>query len=138
MNKQLFQSKERVVAKVTLRVGQPPNITLVPPGHACDVSPQEAADLRARDFIEKDNVPECHEAVADGSGECSDNDVSPTTETSELINAVVDAIDDLEPGDFGKDGKPGVKALEKLLGEEVTACDRDQAWDKYQSLLNED
>ncbi|MFL0805524.1 MAG: hypothetical protein K6L81_17555 [Agarilytica sp.] len=136
MNKQLSQSKERVVAKVTLRVGQPPNITLVPPGQACEVSPEDAADLRARDFIEGREESECDEALYD----CADDDVSPVsvTETSELINAVVDAIDDLEPGAFGKDGKPGVKALEKLLGEEVTACDRDQAWDKYQSLLNED
>ncbi len=134
MNKEVPENIERVVAKVTLRVGQPPNSTLVPPGHACDVSPEEAADLRARNFIEGNDDTECDAAVED----CSDDDVTAITDTSELINAVVDAIDDLEPGAFGKDGKPGVKALEKLLGEEVTACDRDQAWDKYQSLLNED
>ncbi len=135
MKKEVEENKERVVAKVTLRVGQPPNITLVPPGQACDVSPEDAADLRAREFIEGRDVSECDEVLAD----CVDDDVSPVsvTETSELINAVVDAIDDLEQDAFGKDGKPGVKALEKLLGEEVTACDRDQAWEKYQSLLNE-
>ena len=56
---------------------------------------------------------------------------------SELIEAVVDVIVDLKPKDFGKDGKPHVKAIEQVMGQNITAGDRDRAWEAYQQLLGE-
>ncbi len=49
----------------------------------------------------------------------------------------MDAIADLEPDSFGKDGKPAVKAIEAVLGQDITATDRDRAWTAYQALLDD-
>ncbi|WNO10542.1 hypothetical protein [Teredinibacter sp. KSP-S5-2] len=54
-----------------------------------------------------------------------------------LIDAIVDAITDLDPAEFGKDKKPNVKALEKILEQNITAADRDHAWAIYQQLVEE-
>ncbi len=128
--------KERVVAKVTLRVGQPPDTELIPPGASCEVSVEEAVDLRTRGFIHGG------EAVPKDGGIKGGNDnpfpqVSQT-QSFERIDAIIDAIGDLPTEDFGKDKKPNVRAIEKLLGEDITAGERDQAWEKYQSLLDGD
>ena len=49
----------------------------------------------------------------------------------ELHAAIQDAIGRLDPADstkWTKGGKPDVKALEKLLGFDITAAERDSAW----------
>lgn len=128
--------KERVIAKVTLRVGKPPDTTLIPPGASCEVSEEEVVDLRTRGFIHGgEAVPK------DGGIEAENKNSLPQasqTQSFERIDAIIDAIGDLPTEDFGKDKKPNVRAIEKLLGEDITAGERDQAWGKYQSLLDGD
>ena len=50
----------------------------------------------------------------------------------------MDAIDDLKPDAFGKDGKPSVKAIEEILGQGISGGDRDKAWDAYQCLTRDE
>jgi hypothetical protein len=49
------------------------------------------------------------------------------------LEDIVDAIAALDPAkDFGKNGKPNVEALEDLLDANITAAQRDEAWDVFQ------
>lgn len=52
------------------------------------------------------------------------------------LMTIEEAFAYLEPDNeahFTKSGKPDVKALEEILGRKVTAGERDQAWDAYQT-----
>lgn len=128
--------KERVIAKVTLRVGKPPDTTLIPPGASCEVSVEEAVVLRTRGFIHG-GVTVPNDEVVEGENEKPLPQASQT-QSFERVDAIIDAIGDLPTEDFGKDKKPNVRAIEKLLGEDITAGERDQAWEKYQTLLDGD
>ncbi len=50
-------------------------------------------------------------------------------------DAITDAINTLvglaDPADFGKDGTPKVRAVEKILGYDISAAERDAAWDNF-------
>lgn len=50
-----------------------------------------------------------------------------------LTAAIVEAIGKLQPDDFGRDGKPHVKAIEAVLGYDIAAADRDAAWSAVQA-----
>ncbi len=123
----------RVVPVVTLRIGEPPKTALIPPGQACDISEEEATDLTARGFLGGEVQPET--AAPSIAVEDDEANLASTTEATDRIDAIVDTIDDLSPEDFGKDKKPNVRAIEKILGEDISADERDIAWGKYQSLL---
>lgn len=60
--------------------------------------------------------------------------VSKQTDSSELIESIVDAIAELPKSGFAKDGKPNVKALQNILEFEVSAIQRDEAWQQFQQL----
>ena len=52
------------------------------------------------------------------------------------VGSVVAAIGELDPDDAGswtKSGKPELKALEALLGADLTAAERDEAWAAFQA-----
>ena len=52
------------------------------------------------------------------------------------MDAVAAAIGELDPDDEGswtKSGKPEIKALEALLGADLTAAMRDEAWAAFQA-----
>ena len=49
---------------------------------------------------------------------------------AELLDAAVKAID---AGDVTSDGRPEVKALEAILGKDITAADRDGVWNIIKS-----
>ena len=51
----------------------------------------------------------------------------------ERLKLLVDAIDELPDDAFGQDGKPHVRALEAKLGGDVTAAERDAAWQAVQA-----
>ncbi|MEG3640448.1 HI1506-related protein [Magnetococcus sp. PR-3] len=51
--------------------------------------------------------------------------------TAEL-EAMVAAISELEEAEYNKDGTPSIKALERAIGKDITAEQRDAAWDLYQ------
>ncbi|HGP6087893.1 TPA: hypothetical protein ACLNTW_003669, partial [Vibrio cholerae O1] len=57
----------------------------------------------------------------------------PSTQSIPTLEDIVDAISALDPAkDFGKNGKPNVEALEDLLDANITAAQRDEAWEIFQ------
>lgn len=55
--------------------------------------------------------------------------------SGEETMSIHDAIQSLNPANpehFTKDGKPKTDALEDLLGREVSAAERDEAWEEYE------
>jgi uncharacterized protein YifE (UPF0438 family) len=104
----------QIIPLIALRVGRAEQAATVLPGEPVEVPEDEARRLIDRGFARPG------EAVA--------------IDTAELIDAIVDAIADLDSESFGKDGKPNVKAIEAVLGRDITAADRDQAWATYQRL----
>lgn len=55
--------------------------------------------------------------------------------------SIVDAIAQLDANDpsvWTGQGKPQVDALEKILGRDITAKDRDDAWDSFQERTSND
>lgn len=48
-----------------------------------------------------------------------------------LVHAI--GVIDGNPADFTKSGKPRVKSLERVLGLDISAADRDQAWKTYKN-----
>lgn len=58
---------------------------------------------------------------------------APVDDTpDELIEDIVEAIGILDP-----DKKPNVKDLENVIGKDITAAQRDSAWDVYQERVAE-
>lgn len=98
------------------------NITIIAgnkeyaPGALVDVADDEAARLVARGF-----------ASAVGQEKAV-----PAKDATPSIEDIVEAISGLDPTkDYGKNGKPNVEAIEALLGVDITAAQRDQAWDIF-------
>lgn len=56
-------------------------------------------------------------------------------EGEELIAAIVTAVDALDPDeDFTRTGEPAVTALERALGYDISAAERDLGWDRWAEL----
>ena len=106
----------KVTTSITLRVGEPGAYEYVAPGESINLPNKDAEALILRGF-----------ALNDSKGD----------EDDDLVDAILDAIDDLKPEAFGKDGKPSVKAIEDIIGESISASDRDKAWEAYQSLASD-
>ncbi len=58
-------------------------------------------------------------------------EVEAEAKTEEELLAAAKAA--LDAGDVTGEGKPEVKAIEKRLGRDITAADRDSAWEKIQA-----
>ena len=89
------------------------------PGEAIDLPDRDAAALLAAGAISPDAPVQIQDAALGLTG----------------IDAILDAIDALIPTSetaWTKDGKPQVVALERALGYDISAADRDAAWDKHQ------
>ncbi len=104
-------------------------ITLVANGKAhlppflLDLSDEEAERLIARGFAEAYQKEDPTLPAAK----------QPSTQNNPTLEDIVDAISALDPAkDFGKNGKPNVDALEDLLDANITAAQRDEAWEIYQ------
>ena len=98
------------------------NITIIAgnkeyaPGALVDVTDDEAARLIGRGFATEVGQEKLVSA----------KDAGPS------IEDIVEAISGLDPTkDYGKNGKPNVEAIEALLGVDITAAQRDQAWDIF-------
>jgi len=101
-----------ISSHITFRTGKPGAYQTIKPGMSFHLPDSEARDWIARGL-----------ASTMGSNETP----------ADLIDAMLDAIDDLAPEAFGKDGRPAVKAIEEILGQNITAVDRDKAWALYQA-----
>ena len=108
------------------------------PGAVVDIADAEAKRLIARGFAAAQGQEKAATTTpaktetpppAGGSG----GKPAPT------IEDIVEAIAGLDPAkDYGKNGKPNVEAIEALLGADITAAQRDQAWDIFQKEKDED
>lgn len=49
-----------------------------------------------------------------------------------IVKAIKTLVEEADPSHFGKDGTPKVRAVEKILGYDITAAERDSAWDTFQ------
>ncbi|CAH0992189.1 hypothetical protein SIN8267_02305 [Sinobacterium norvegicum] len=108
----------KITTTITLRIGKPGAYEYVAPGTPVNLPNEEAEYLVSRGF--------------------SIQEPSKSSKSTDLIDAIMDAIDDLKPDAFGKDGKPSVKAIEEILGQGISGGDRDKAWDAYQCLIRDE
>lgn len=108
----------KIIPMTALRLGKGEDLEVVLPGHPVDVSDKEGQRLIGRGLSKADE--------------------SSVVNPADLNDAIIDAIGDLSPDLFGKDGKPNVKAIESVLEHDITAADRDKAWDAYQNLMQDD
>lgn len=108
----------QIISLISLRVGKANDVRVIESGTSIDMAENEAKRL-----IELGFATQCP---------------SDVMREDDLIEAIVDAIADLPVDAFGKDGKPNVKAIESVLGQNISAADRDKAWASYQRLANDD
>ncbi len=105
------------------------NITLIAgnkeyaPGALVEITDDEAARLIGRGFVSA----------------IEQEKPTPAKTAAPSIEDIVEAIAGLDPTkDYGKNGKPNVEAIEALLGVDITAAQRDQAWDVFRQEGKED
>lgn len=118
----------KITPLTTLRTGEPGAYKWITPGSPASLPDLEAAYLVAKGL-----------ATSTGGSQQRSRQPAPNQITdASLIDAIVDTIAELQPDAFGKDGKPGVKAIEEILEQSITASDRDKAWEIYRSLADDD
>lgn len=105
-----------IIPRVTIVSGQPPAPQFSLPDQPVELDAKEARRLVDAGFAV---LAESKVAINDSKA---------------LIESIVDAIAELPTAGFGKDGKPNVKALQGILEFEVTAAQRDAAWEQFQQL----
>ena len=111
------------------------------PGAVVDIVDDEAKRLITRGFATAHGQDKAAAATPAASG-------SQKTETppaggggkpAPTIEDIVEAIAALDPAkDYGKNGKPNVDAIETVLGTNISAAQRDQAWEAFQKEKEED
>lgn len=112
------------------------------PGAVVDIADDEAKRLIARGFAVAHGTEKS--APASTGGSTQKTETPPTGgsnggKPAPTIEDIVEAITGLDPAkDYGKNGKPNVEAIEALLGADITAAQRDQAWDIFQKEKDED
>lgn len=105
-----------IIPLVTLIGGTPHGPQVFLPGQVVTLNTEEAKRLMDSQLV----VASHHD--------------SPVSEAADFIDAIVDAIAELPSSGFAKDGKPNIKALQNILECEVSATQRDEAWEQFQQL----
>jgi len=118
----------KIKANITLHA----NGKVYAPGSLVDLADEEAQRIVSRGFAEnEEQEPVLHSPAV--QGQTSLHKAVPT------IEDIVDAIAALDPAkDFGKNGKPNVDAIEDLLDANITAAQRDEAWERFRQDQSED
>jgi hypothetical protein len=52
--------------------------------------------------------------------------------SSNTLDAMALLIEEANPMDFSRDGTPKVRSIERILGYDITAAERDSAWATFQ------
>ena len=118
----------KIKANITLHA----NGNVYAPGSLVDLADEEAQRLLSRGFA-KNEEQEVVPYSPTAQGQPSPHKAVPT------IEDIVDAIAALDPAkDFGKNGKPNVDAIEDLLDANITAAQRDEAWERFRQDQSED
>jgi len=81
------------------------------PGDSFDCSDKEARRLIEKGIVRADN---------------SDQEAAP----EDILEAAKTAI---EAGKTTKDGRPTVEAIEEILGRDISAKERDEAWERLEA-----
>ena len=55
-------------------------------------------------------------------------------QTNPVVDAVTLLVEEANPKDFGRDGTPKVRSVERILGYDISAADRDVAWNTFQEV----
>ena len=114
----------KVIAVITLQVDG----KTILPGKSVDISDEEAKSLIERGFAKS----------ADASA-VIEQKPAQNQQPEPAIDDVIEAIEILNPEtDFAKNGEPKVEAIEAVLGQNISAETRDQAWELYQKELAAD
>ncbi len=124
----------------TVRVGMPPlkpgdadTREYMPPGSVISIEPDEAERL-AKAGIVKEPEREVVRVVerVEVPAPPPPAPLPPEAE-ADRVAALVAAIPELDPDeDFTRSGAPAVKALERVVGWDVTMADRTAAWVEFQ------
>lgn len=130
-----------VRVKRTIRVGKANDTRLVGPNQTVTLPHAMAQSLIERGVVEALASVSAPDSVSDvESVSTSSSTIDTPTMLSEKLDALVDALLDgmpaLSPDDLDRSGKPTVKALEHMIDASVSAAERDQAWQVYQSLVD--
>ena len=113
----------KITAIITLHVNGKDHA----PGAVLDIADDEAERLIARGFATSGQ-----EKAAFASAPAKTTTTPAGGKTAPTIEDIVEAISGLDPAkDYGKNGKPNVEAIEALLGADITAQQRDQAWEIF-------
>lgn len=124
-----------ITSHITLCTGDPKNIHYIPPGERVELPDEEA------EYLIQQGVAKSHDDlnVSEHASRSIPTSIStaPTLSQADRIDAIIDTMAELEKGDFGKDGKPSVRAIEKILEQNISALERDRAWESYQQLLHD-
>jgi hypothetical protein len=112
----------KVISNITLRVGTPEKMEYIPPGEPVNLPADDAKALIERGL----------------AGKATPHEKEDDDDDDDLLEAIIDAIGDLDPAAFGKDGKPNVKAIEEIIGRSISASQRDRGWGAFQKLSDDD
>ena len=114
----------KVIAIITLQVDG----KTILPGKSVDIANEEAQSLIDRGFAQ---------SAAKATTAAPETSKTPPPPAS--LDDIIEAIEILNPEtDFAKNGKPKVEAIEAVLGENIDAEARDNAWELYQKELEAD
>lgn len=114
----------KIKAIITLNVNGKDHV----PGALLDIADDEAERLIARGFAVTGQ-----EKSTPAPTSAKSNTAPAGGKPIPTIEDIVEAISGLDPAkDYGKNGKPNVEAIEALLGADITATQRDQAWEIFQ------
>ena len=103
------------------------------------IEPGEVIDLDKDDRLSEKDVKRI---IKSGTGVMSDGKTQAVNKQSSELSAgrlvkYLQAIDSLDPDnkdDYTESGKPEVNALKQLVDGDVSASERDEAWEHYQAL----
>ena len=59
-------------------------------------------------------------------------DPEPALTTPNAVDAVALLVEEANPKDFDRNGMPKVRSVERVLGSDINAADRDVAWETFQ------
>jgi hypothetical protein len=107
----------KVITNITLRMNSANGLTYAPPGSEVELNKLDAEVLLGRGQV---RLPVVDSKLAD-------HGLAPS------IDDIAEAILELEDKDFGKDGIPNVKAIERALKANINAAQRDEAWARLQA-----
>lgn len=109
----------KVITNITLRINSGSGLVYAPPGTEVDLNKADADVLLSRGQVRLLAA------------------IPTTTGPAPTIDDIAEAILELADKDFGKDGIPNVKAIERVLKVNITTAQRDEAWARLQAPAEE-